>query len=49
MKKTYFRLVIAVRSAESLTMQSHRTSFEPNTDRLIGVTLAVLRRSVNRW
>ena len=40
-RKTYFRLVIAVRSAESLTMPAAPHQFEPVPPGLIGVTLVV--------
>src|SRR5258708_2535809 len=37
----YFRLVIAVRSAESLAIPAEPHQFEPTPDGLIGVTLVV--------
>ena len=40
-RRTYFRLVIAVRSAESLTMPAAPHQFEPAPPGLIGVTLVV--------
>ena len=50
---TYFRLVIAVRSAESLTMPVAPHQLEPTPVGLIGVTKCryalKLPRAVNRW
>jgi len=40
-KMTYFRLVIAVRSAESLTMPAAPHQFDPTPDGLIGEKLAL--------
>src|ERR1700719_3689475 len=40
-EKSYFRLVMAVRSAESLTMPAAPHQFEPLPPGLIGVTLVV--------
>ena len=37
-RMSYFRLVIAVRSAESLTMPAAPHQFDPTPDGLIGVT-----------